>query len=176
MRIKGIYTSSVTRTLLVLAVGLVLATRDASANDVNNNITPAMGDTTFFGAIHTDDFDFTDVFTFSLAGPVSVNASLITIGSGLQNIDFISADLNGNALTLTADGTGFLETGSTGGDLDLTGPLVLTVTGKSGAAGGTFASYSGTMNVTQIPEPGTCSLILVGLGMVSLFSRRRKAF
>jgi len=160
------------RKLLVVAVGLILASNGASANDVNNNIN-VVGGTSFFGALHTDSFDFTDVFTFTLAGPVTANASLVTIGEGLSNIDFISADLNGNALTFSPIGRS--EFGFTAGDLDLTGPLVLTVKGKSGADNGIFASYSGTMNVTQIPEPGSCALILAGLGVVGFFSRRRKA-
>lgn len=153
------------------AAVLAMGATGAMANDVNNMIVPA-GGTTFFGALHTDGFDFTDVFTFNVAGAVSANMSLITIGAGTSNIDFVSADLNGTAVTLTPNG--FVEVGSLGDTL-FNGPLVLTVKGKSGAAGGTFASYSGTINVTAVPEPGTYGLLLAGLAAVGFVSRRKKA-
>jgi hypothetical protein len=132
-----------------------------------------VGSTTFFGALHTDSLDFTDVFTFDVDGPVTVSASLITIGFlSNQNIDFLTADLNGNPLTLSP--TGNIETGVTPAQLNLTGPLVLTVTGKSGASDGTFASYAGTMNVTLVPEPGTLALLFAGLGGIQLMGRRTR--
>lgn len=141
----------------------------AWANDVSNNIL-VVGGTTPFSAVHTDNFDFTDVFTFSVDGAISANVSMITIGSGAQNIDFVSADLNGVALILSP--AGFLETGSLA-DTAFTGPLVLTVRGKSGATGGTFASYAGTLNVTIVPEPTTAVLMGLGLAGLGLASRRR---
>ena len=156
--------------LLTVAGTMAFASTGALANDVSNDIT-GLGGTTFFGALHTDSFDFTDVFTFNMTGPVTANTSLITIGSGLQNIDFLTADLNGTPLTLSPNG--FIETGSLG-DFNFTGPLVLTVTGHSAAAGGTFASYSGTMNVSAIPEPETYAMLLAGLGLIGFMARRRK--
>lgn len=153
--------------------GLVafLAAVSAQANSVTNDI-PITGGTTFFGALHTDDVDFTDVFTFTVAGSVIANMSLVTIGTGLNNIDFVSADLNGVSVTLSPNG--FLETGSVG-DTALTGPLVLTVRGRSGAAGGTFASYSGTLNVAIVPEPSTAFMMGLGLSGLALAARRARA-
>jgi len=152
---------------LAVAGALAIASTGAFANDVNNNIILS-GGTNFFGALHTDAFDFTDVFTFNASGPFVVSASLVTVGSGANNIDFLSANLNGNALTLSPNGSfefGSIENAS------LIGPLILTVTGKSGAAGGTFASYSGTVNA--VPEPGTWAMILAGILGVGAIARRR---
>jgi hypothetical protein len=152
-----------------LAIGALVGTFGATsalANDVDNEVV-LTGGTSFFGALHTDNFDFTDTFTFTIDGAVSANVSLITIGDGTNNIDFLSADLNGVALTVTPNG--FLESGFLG-DMDFTGPLVLTVRGSSDAAGGTFASYSGTMNV--IPEPSVALLMGIGLGGLGLSARR----
>ena len=155
---------------MISLVGLMGAS-NARANNVISDITD-LGGTTFFGARHTDNLDFTDVFTFTIPDAVNASVSLVTIGSGANNIDFLNADLNGIALTFSA--TGFLETGS----LDtttLTGPLVLTVRGRSDAAGGTFAAYSGTMNVAVIPEPSTALLMGFGLGGLGLAARRTRA-
>lgn len=156
------------------AVGLatLLAAAGAQANNVINPDIAITGGTTFYGALHTDNIDFTDVFTFSVEGSVLANLSLTTIGSGAQNIDFVSATLNGVPVTLSPNG--FVETGSLG-DTALTGPLVLTVTGKSGAANGIFATYSGTINVTVVPEPSTALLMGLGLGGLVLATRRARA-
>lgn len=156
-----------------VVAGLVvfLAAAGAQANNVivNQGLT---GNTTYFGALHTDDQDFTDVFNIAVAGSVLANLSLTTIGSGAQNIDFVSADLNGVPLTLGPNG--FVETGFLADTL-LEGPLVLTIKGKSGAANGIFASYSGTLNVTIVPEPSTAFLMGLGLGGLVLATRRARA-
>ena len=57
----------------------------------------------------------------------------------------------------------------------LTGPLVLTVHGKSGATGGVFASYAGTLNVTVVPEPSTALMMGLGLTGLGLAARRARA-
>ena len=161
---------------LILAVATIfattlLATSGAQANDVNNSITLVPG-TNYFAAVHTDRFDFTDVFTFSAAGSVLASLILETTGSGANRIDFISADLNGFAVTLSP--TGVVETGSLG-ETELTGPLVLTVRGQSGATGGGIALYTGTLNMTVIPEPSTALLMGLGLSGLGLAARRARA-
>lgn len=155
---------------LAAVIGLIGAPT-AQANNVTNDIA-LVGGTNFFGALHSDDLDFTDRFNFTIDGAVSANVSLVTIGEGASNIDFLSADLNGVALTLSPNG--FFETGSLG-NTDLTGPLVLTVRGRSGATGGTYASYSGTINVTIIPEPSTAFLMGFGLVGLAIGARRARA-
>lgn len=161
------------RTALAVLIGCVglIGASSARANDVNNIIV-LEGGTNFFGALHTDNLDFTDTFTFDIAELLTANVSLITIGSGANNIDFLGADLNGTPLTLTS--TGFLESGYLL-DTDFTGPLVLTVRGSSDAAGGTFASYSGTINVAIIPEPSTGLMMGLGLAGLAIGARRARA-
>lgn len=156
---------------LALVGAIVLASSTAMANNVivNQGLT---GDTTYYGALHTDNVDFEDQINVNVVGQYYVSASLTTIGAGAQNIDFISAELNGNPLTLSPNG--FVETGFTPVELNLTGPLVLKIKGKSGAAGGVFASYSGTLNVRAVPEPAFGLLGMAGAAMTGMAWRRRR--
>jgi hypothetical protein len=155
-----------------LAIAIVGFSSGALANNVNTTIAVS-GGTIFFGALHTDSDPFTDTFDFNnVIGSVLASASLVTIGfTPAQNVDFTSATLNGNALSLSP--TGVAEAAFTLAELALTGPLQLVVTGTTGAGGGVFSSYSGTVNVTVIPEPGTWALMLTGLSGIGFMARRQ---
>lgn len=161
-----------------LLIGTVLAATSMTsyaAGDSQNipvvlNGSPAAGYSAHFGADHSAIGTFTDVFTFSPAvGPSLLNAWVQTMNlGGNHDIDFYSADLNGNALTFTPTGV------NEAGWLDPTwvsGPLVLTVYGISNSVS---ASYSGTLNIDPVPEPETYIMMLGGLGILSYLGRRRK--
>ena len=154
---------------LTVAGAIALAASGATANDIEY-YAPVFEGETYFAVVHTDAYDFTDVFTFDIEGPVRVSAMVSTEGAGLQNIDFVSADLNGEALTLSP--TDFAESGAID-SVDLVGPLILTVTGKSGSFAGTFALYEGTLEITPIPEPTTVGP-LAALGALAGLRRNRR--
>lgn len=137
-----------------------------------------------FKSVHTVAGEFIDTFTLTgVDGWARINASLTTLGSTQAvDIDFVSATLNGVAYSFTRSLLGAnpdgVETGSFINSL-LSTPLVLTVHGYAGAglaAGSPInASYSGTFNVTQVPEPASLTLAVAGLIGVGVSRRRRAA-
>ncbi|MDH0868377.1 FxDxF family PEP-CTERM protein, partial [Mitsuaria sp. GD03876] len=138
-----------------------------------------------FSIVHSVAGEFIDTFTFSgIDRWGMVNASLTTIGmSAAFDINFVSAVINGATYSFSRTKMGnfnnALEIAALP-DVRLSGPLVLTVRGYAGqglAAGTAIsASYSGTVNVTQVPEPGTLALaVLALLGGGLILARRRPA-
>lgn len=166
---------------LVAAATLAFAAGGAFAEDFNVPVTFQAGAnggySAGFNVTHLQAGSFTDTFTFTPAVDGQATASVITIAqsadSAWSNIDFTSATLNGNPLTLMSMGTS--ETGILL-PTDVTGPLTLVVTGMAGAgldAGASIsASYAGTLNA--IPEPSTLALALAGIGVIGMVVRRRR--
>ena len=157
----------------LLSVILAAALPCAFAEDIVESVPLINGAAGFssagFSVTHLDAGAFTDTFNFTPSVPLSlVDASLVTIGfNETQNIDFSSALLNGNPLTLSPTGT--FETGSLS-PAALAGDLVLLVTGNAGSN----ASYAGTLNVSPVPEPETYGMLLGGLAVMGAIARRRK--
>jgi hypothetical protein len=128
---------------------------------------------------------FTDTITFTPNVSGMVDGAIMTIGFGTANIDFMGADINGNALTLYAvppggPFAGYYETGVLL-PTSISGPLVLTVHGYAGPDPintdikmPVSATYTGSINVRPVPEPETYGMLLGGLGILAFLSRRRK--
>jgi PEP-CTERM motif len=153
---------------VMFAVVLCAGVGTAFANDVTGS--PAFtGLTSTFSALHTAGA-FTDTFTFTLPGIVTADASVVTIGAGTADIDFTSGTLNGLPLVLTTDAGGFVELLYTPTPYAVTGPLTLIIKGISASN----ASYSGTLNVSVVPEPGSIALMLAGLGVLGFVAGRQR--
>ncbi len=154
----------------VLAAGLSVA--PVSAATIVVPLTPGPGGTLsggFTQNVLTPTFD--DTFQFVLPSDGFVGASLVTIAvNAVTNVDFTSAFLNGNALTLSP--TGNFETGN-GNFGVMSGLQELRVTGTGGGNG----DYSGTISFRQlaaVPEPATWAFMILGFGAIGFAMRRRR--
>jgi hypothetical protein len=164
---------SVFKFLSVIAA-IAVFTTSAIANDVHD-IVGMTDSSAVFSGTHTESGNFTDTFTFDVGGPVRASATGITINPGAaQNLEFMSVDLNGQALTLDRSDNGGPETFSTPHPFAVTGPLVLSVRGMVDAGPCFNAIYTGTLNVSAVPEPGIYTLFIASLGLITVVARRRK--
>jgi hypothetical protein len=178
------------RPLAVAAALVLTASAALAATDARRAIPISVAaDDSFsaaFGQTHETAGSFTDTFTFNadmLAGGRATVALVSWAPFAEKNIDFTSATLNGNDLTLSRGGAfDFATLAWTA----FTGPLVLTVSGISGpglpvgdmARGAAYWVSLGGQAVMSaptapVPEPGTYALMLAGLSAVGFLARRR---
>ena len=166
---------------LFCAALLACAAAGASAEDFTQDIAfvPNAGQmgagSAAWGVTHVEAGAFTDTFTFTGLTDGFFSGSLVTIGfMDSQDIDFTSVTVNGQNFALNDMGN--VET-ATFNMAALTGPITMEVNGVAGGglADGTAisASYAGTANVSPVPELETHALMLAGLGVIGLMSRRR---
>lgn len=168
-------------TLRAVALAALLATSSMAsvamaAAPIPVTLTNTVGDLWTAHVGNTPDMGvFTDVFTFSPAATTGSGAwgSVInTAFFGSADVTFTSADLNGTPL-LTGSVPLFPMTFNLATLLpvSVSGPLTLTIHGIS--SGG---SYGGDFNVRMapVPEPETYGMMIAGLGIMAMLSRRRK--
>ncbi|MGB7407398.1 MAG: FxDxF family PEP-CTERM protein [Pontixanthobacter sp.] len=117
--------------------------------------------------------EFTELFTFELPEMGTTGATISTVGSGVNNLDFIEVLLNGVAFDLTPNGR--VQFGSLEGISTQAGTQNLSVRGFSAGNG----SFAGTIAfdpevAAAVPEPSTWALLLLGFAGVGFSMRRRK--
>lgn len=164
------------------AMGLLLAVAASAVQADNVVVNANLGgsateQSAAFGVTHLEKGAFADTFNFSpSAGTYSVDASLVTLGfSPRTDVTFTAAYVNGHELTLS--GPGLFEYGFLLPSV-ITGPLALSVFGYVDFEDTGFtpasASYSGTLNISAVPEPGGYAMLLAGLGVVGTLGLKRR--
>ena len=154
----------------------MLATSYASAY-ASNDYTQAMEGlvggpidwtTSHIGTSHVAGM-FTDTYTFSYSGlPGTAAGFFANIATGHGDINFTSATLNGNNLFTFNYG---MLSASYFGAVPVSGTLTLVINGSTTG----LASYAGTLDVSAVPEPATYGMMLGGLALLGVMTRRRKS-
>lgn len=165
------------KSIIKIAAVAAFATSATSAQ-AGEYINPIVGSSTSFGndsvtcagdvpCYFTNILSFVSPAGFQLVG--GTISTQLTGGSSATNIDFDTVDLNGTVFHLTP--TGNFEFGSLMDTLIIAGANnLLTVKGWSGGN----ASYGGQLSFAAVPETSTWAMMIVGLGMIGAFLRRRK--
>lgn len=168
--------------LLACSVGASQASPIVSNQVVNLVADQAGGLSAGFTVTHRVAGLFTDNFEISgVDGWATVDAILQTVGViKSQDIDFLGALINGHSFEFTKSAIGSaFEAREIGAfpEMLIDGPLTLTINGRAGqglADGATIAAtYSATINVNVVPEPGSLALAGLGLGVLAWLGRRR---
>lgn len=160
---------------LIVAGACMAVGSGAWAENITSSGTSLNSGSAYFGAQHKQNGTFTDTFNFS-GGPTFADASsilsTISLAVGDSDINFTSASLNGVAYAFSPNGIAEFGTVTAS---NLAGPFSITVTGTASGIGigSDSASYSGTLNVTAVPEPGTYAMMLAGLAAVGFIAARR---
>ncbi len=153
---------------------VVFVTPTSSINAQNETVYSAG-----FNATHQGNGSFTDTFNFgSFANPSLASASLTAtlVGFTATGYSLISGTLGSSALTFGTQGKNVTAL-FTDNDVMFSGPLQLTVTGKTINGGGSFGgnvNIAMSPSISAVPEPETYAMMLAGLGLLG-FAARRKA-
>lgn len=136
-----------------------------------------------FSSVLTAPGAFQDTWNFTgVSGSFTANSVLSTLmGAARHDIDFTSITLNGQPFSLSAAallGNSDGREMATLGDTAFNGSLTVVVNGVFTAGVGNSSpvgTYSGTINVTAVPEPQSYAMFAAGILLLAWFSRRRQS-
>jgi hypothetical protein len=170
---------------LGILAGTALALGSTAANAavttaINSTALNTGGSSAFTGTVNGTGAaaTFSDDFVFTLTNLDLLNGHVDTllINGNQLDIDFSSIyiDVVGNAFTQTSFDPN-TETWQLVPGINLTaGTHHLFVNGGYNTPIGQNPTYSGTLNITAVPEPATWALMLLGFGGIGFAMRRRR--
>ncbi len=167
----------------IALAGTAMASPFALAADISNPVQTLglEGGTANFGATFPDfnkNATFADRFTFSTVARNAVDALVSSIGrNAAQGVDITGFALYDSNDALVADGmqeqTGRTDLWSLSVASLAAGSYYVRVSGS--LVSNRSGSYGANVNLIAIPEPETYGMMIAGLGILGLLSRRRKA-
>ncbi|MFZ4478523.1 MAG: FxDxF family PEP-CTERM protein [Rhodoferax sp.] len=146
------------------AAGGNLGTLDSFHSTASNSFLGDLNTSFYVPVVPALSLNFSDVYTFS----VNSAANFFVTGG-------FDGSVASGSLTLT--GTGYVGPQSIswgGSPISLTsgGIYALTVSGTAGEFGGGYHGSIGN-SVAAVPEPETVAMLLAGLGLIGMVTRRR---
>jgi hypothetical protein len=158
-----------------LALGSTAASASETLTPINSATLNAAGTSGPFGSVIVGQSSFADQFAFTLNNASFANGQVSTIQLfSLLNINFTSIyiDTVANSYTKTStdpnpEAWGLIVPATLGA-----GAHTLFVNGNLVNGPGN-ASYSATLNIAPVPEPGTWALMLLGFGAIGFAMRGR---
>lgn len=129
-----------------------------------------VGNSKVFGSDYAATTSFVDHFTFTI-GASDLDAGFRANQGKVDGIKISGFNLLDSAGNLVQEGGGF---GGSWGIDSITiaaGTYSLEVIGK--VTGSLHGSYTGTMNVSAVPEPETYGMLLGGLALLGVVARRK---
>jgi hypothetical protein len=163
--------------------GAALSSSAVLADDISTAPQPLtlLDGSGFFGdafAMNNSGDTFADHFTFSVTGtPHDLDAIISSIaGSAAAGLDITGLGLYaaGGALVTagTMMSTGAIDVWTVSTDNLALGDYYLQVSGS--LVSNTSGSFGGAVMLAPVPEPVTYGMMLAGLGILGMLSRRRK--
>jgi len=165
-----------------LAAGTIMSATAANAAVVlsNGGVIDVSGNTGTFDATFTDVGAFSHDFTFTIPSThltsATVTAAFVTRGVDVNfsEILLLSGDTVINSFNSISGGAGTSEFWELRDERLGAGSYTLRLNGTSNVAPPKAAVYSGTLNISAVPEPATWGMMIVGFGLVGASMRSRK--
>ena len=167
--------------LTAMAVGLSCGSAANAANVISFTITPGDPSGTYqSGAslVSCDAGPTGCAGLFTASGSFAANPGWQLVGGTLatgprtsagNDINFVTATLNGFAFNLFSPDGGITEFGSLA-PISMQALNTLNITGYTGGRG----SFAGTLTFQAVPEPATWAMMLFGFGAIGFAMRRRR--
>jgi hypothetical protein len=167
---------------LSLVAGLSISAA-ANANVITLEASPDEVNSFNFGRSVGQVGMFSDTFNFSFSNVNDLSFGVVSVKNSKKDISGLSFELFHDISGKSSQSMGFFGQPNTlvvGSSSALEHDFLKVAAGnyhveiKGDAFGSKGGSYAGSMTVSAVPEPETYAMMLAGLGLIAVVSRRRK--